>query len=143
MIKAVLDTNVLLIALPKTSPYRPIFDALLEGVFQLPVSTSIIQEYTEIIEQKTTSQIASNVAKLLEKLGNVHYTEVHFKWRLIEVDPDDNKFVDCAIAAQANCIVTDDKHFNVLKDIDFPDVTVVTPKQFLKTLQEITDAQKG
>jgi predicted nucleic acid-binding protein len=44
---------------------------------------------------------------------------------LIKVDVDDNKFVDCAIAANSNAIVTEDKHFNTLKDIPFPVVQVI------------------
>ena len=38
----------------------------------------------------------------------------HYTFALIEADKDDNKFVDCAIAANAKCIVTED----VLKHID-------------------------
>lgn len=54
---------------------------------------------------------------------------------LIIADPDDNKFVDCAIAANARFIVTEDHHFNVLKDITFPSVAVVSIDDFLKDIQ--------
>jgi len=53
-----------------------------------------------------------------------------FHWNLITVDPDDNKFVDCAIAGQAKFIVTEDKHFQILKQVDFPKVEVITVVQF-------------
>ena len=46
--KIVLDTNIILIALPVRSPYRIIFDSLLAGKFDLFLSTSILNEYTEI-----------------------------------------------------------------------------------------------
>ena len=49
----------------------------------------------------------------------------YYKWNLITADPDDNKFVDCALNAGADCIVTNDRHFNVLKDINFPKVNVI------------------
>lgn len=49
----------------------------------------------------------------------------HFSFCLITVDADDNKFVDCAIVANAHFIVTEDKHFNVLKNIEFPHVDVI------------------
>lgn len=71
----VLDTNVLLIALPKTSPYRPIFDALREGTLSLAVSNEI-----------------------LLNLPTLKLINVYFKWQLITTDPDDNKFTDTAIA---------------------------------------------
>lgn len=50
---------------------------------------------------------------------------VNFVWSLIEADPDDNKFVDCAIAGQADYIVTHDKHFRILDEIPFPKVKTI------------------
>ena len=49
----------------------------------------------------------------------------HYSFGLMEADKDDNKFVDCAIAANAKCIVTEDNHFNILKTIPFPKVEVI------------------
>ncbi len=59
--------------------------------------------------------------------------DIHFG--LIETDPDDNKFVDCAVAADAENIVTNDSHFNILKQIDWPKITVITIKEFYETLK--------
>ena len=53
---------------------------------------------------------------------------------MIRLDPDDDKFVDYAIASNADFIVTHDKHFNVLKDIDFPKVQTVNLTQFQQML---------
>ena len=83
--KIVLDTNVLLISLPTKSKYRPIFDYLINGKFELAISNEIISEYMEIIQQKTN-----------------------------------------------------DKHFNILKDIQFPKVNIISIDDFLK---EITNAK--
>jgi predicted nucleic acid-binding protein len=60
-VKVVVDTNVLLMSIPKISKYRPIFDGLLKGKFNLAISESILQEYIEIIGRKTTGQIAQNL----------------------------------------------------------------------------------
>ena len=54
----------------------------------------------------------------------------HFSFGLITTDADDNKFVDCAIVANAHFIVTEDKHFNVLKNIEFPHVDVIGIDEF-------------
>ena len=56
-------------------------------------------------------------------------------WNLIADDPDDNKFVECALNAGADYIVTNDKHFNVLKNVDFPMVKVVDIMEFRKMLE--------
>lgn len=63
--------------------------------------------------------------ELLDNLSNVEYITQYFKWRLIETDPDDNKFVDCAIAANAEYLATEDNHFQVLKKISFPKIQVI------------------
>jgi uncharacterized protein len=64
------------------------------------------------------------------EFSNLELVTNYYAWQLIVVDPDDNKFVDCAIACNARCIVSDDKHFKVLKDIPFPKVEVLKPKAF-------------
>ena len=90
--KIVLDTNVLLVSLLKSSKYRPIFDSLLTRKFELIITHDIFQEYIEIIDQRTNSRIAKNVGELLLSLENVEQIEVYYKWLLIDKDPDDNKF---------------------------------------------------
>lgn len=54
---------------------------------------------------------------------------------LIQADPDDNKFVDCAFAANATYIVSNDRHFDVLSKIDFPKIQVLKLIEFLQTLK--------
>ncbi len=58
----------------------------------------------------------------------------YFRFNLIETDKDDNKFVDCAIAANASFIVSEDSHFRILKDIPFPQVNVIRLSQFMHLL---------
>lgn len=131
----VLDTNVFLMSLPKTSEYRLIFDALLQGKFNLLITEEIFHEYKEIIGRKTTTEIARNISELLSQLNNVKVISAYYKWGLITEDYDDNKFVDCAIAGNASFIVTNDKHFSVLKNINFPNVDILSAKDFLKELE--------
>ena len=54
--------------------------------------------------------------------------------KLLSTDLDDNKFVDCAIAADAEYIVTNDKHFNPLRDIQWPKVEIIKIAEFVKQL---------
>jgi len=130
-LRVVLDTNVLLVSIAKKSKYRPIFDALLDGLFQAVVSNEIISEYVEILERKTNAIIAYNIAEAIIKLPNVDKIEISYRWNLIHADPDDNKFVDCAIAGRVKYVVSNDKHFDVLKNIDFPKVEIITIDDFL------------
>ncbi len=135
MLKILLDTNILLICLATKSKYRPIFDALLRGRFELNISNEILTEYIEILERKTNRIIANNVAELLLSLENVRKIEVYFRWNILTEDRDDNKFVDCAISAGADFIFSNDKHFNALKPVEFPKVNVISADDFLNLLQ--------
>jgi putative PIN family toxin of toxin-antitoxin system len=134
MLIIVLDTNIFLVSIATKSKYRPIFDALIAGKFILAVSNSILSEYTEILERKTNAVIANNVTELLLALKNVVKTDVYYRWNLIKQDADDNKFVDCAIASNAHFIVTNDRHFNELKNVSFPKIEVIDADEFLKEI---------
>ncbi len=71
---------------------------------------------------------------MLLSLSNVKKQEVFYKWSLIEIDKDDNKFVDCAVAGNADYLVSNDKHFNCLRTIEFPALNLVTIDEFIKRL---------
>ncbi|MBK6933395.1 MAG: hypothetical protein IPH12_22005 [Saprospirales bacterium] len=67
-------------------------------------------------------------------LPNVFVQEVWFNFYLIENDPDDNKFSDCALAANANYIVSNDKDFNVLRSTAFPKIGLLKTAEFAAML---------
>ena len=132
--KVVLDTNILLVSIPTRSRYRIIFDSLKNNELTLIISNEILSEYTEIIERKTNAMIANNISEMLLGLKNVHKQDVYYKWGLIEEDKDDNKFVDCAIAGNVDYLVSNDKHFNCLKKIDFPKLNLLSIDEFMDLL---------
>jgi len=134
--RIVLDTNCLLVSVPSKSPYRLVFDALLKNKFNLLLSNDILSEYREIIAQKANARVAENIEELLLALKNVEKTDIFFKWNLIEADKDDNKFSDCAVAGNADYIVTNDKHFQVLKKITFPKINVLSLDEFIEELKK-------
>lgn len=136
MLRIVLDTNALLMALPRKSPYRLIFDAFLRGEIYLLIDNGILNEYVEVIERQSDAVVANNIGDLLANSPYAIRIAVTTKWRLIETDPDDNKFVDCAIAGQADYIVTNDRHFSILQNIRFPPVTVISIEDFADLLNQ-------
>ena len=129
----VIDTNCLLQIISRHSPYRPIWDAFLAGRFTLCVSEEILDEYQEILEQQITMTVAENVVMLILNQENVQLVDPHFRMGIITADPDDNKFVDCAFAAGADYLVSEDSHFRVLLDTPFPQLNLVTLDEFLET----------
>jgi len=111
-----------------------IWTEILAGHISLCVNTEILNEYEEILAKKTTSEIAHNIIEAIARLHTTEFLDVYYHFGLIRTDVDDNKFVDCAIAANAEYIVTNDSHFNVLKQIDWPHVTIITIHEFTKQL---------
>lgn len=133
--KIVLDTNCLISSLSRRGQYYPVWKGLQTGKYVLCVSTEILEEYAEIITQKMSVEVATNVIHLLLESQYVELINPYFRLQLIKDDRDDDKFVDCAFAANATYIVSDDKHYDVLKDIDFPKLLVLKLKEFLGLLQ--------
>ena len=74
--------------------------------------------------------VAIHVIHLLLESEYVELINPYFRLQLIEADHDDDKFVDCAFAANATYIVSDDKHYDVLKEIDFPKLLILKLKEF-------------
>jgi putative PIN family toxin of toxin-antitoxin system len=132
--RIVLDTNVLLRSISRRSEYAIVLDMLYKEVFELYLSNEILLEYEEKITEIFSSETAELLIGAFTLLDNVKKSEVHFHLNLITVDPDDNKFSDCAFSANAHYLVTNDKHFNILKSISFPRIHVVTLEQFKQIL---------
>ncbi len=136
MRRVVLDTNCLLQSLPTRSPYHKIWTDVLDGKICLCVNTEILNEYEEIISIKTNSVIAHNVVEAIARLHTTYFQDVYIHFGLIDVDVDDNKFVDCAVAAGAEYIVSNDSHFSVLKNIEWPKIAVINIREFIHLLTD-------
>ncbi len=133
--KVVLDSNVLLVALGKRSNYRPIWEAFVEGKFKLIVSDDIIYEYQEVLQNHSAPGVADLVIEIFVESIEVIYQQVYYSWNVIKQDPDDNKFFDIAVAANADYLVTNDAHFNEARYLPFPSVKIVTADEFLDILK--------
>ena len=136
--KVVIDTNVLLVAIGRKSKYHWIFELLLAEEFNLLVTNTILLEYHEIISRKIDDFTAEETLKLLLSLPNIELVEVFYNWNLIEKDKDDNAFIDCAVAGNADFLITEDAHFNILKNIDFPKVAVLNVQTFKQEIENRT-----
>ena len=132
--RIVLDTNCLIASLSKKGNYFLVWQGLHQGKYTLCVSNEILEEYEEILSQKTNAIIASNVIQVIINSPFVEFINTYFHFHLIEQDKDDNKFVDCAIAANAKYIVSEDAHFKQLKNIPFPIVNVIRLGEFMEQL---------
>ena len=132
--KVVIDTNCLLASIPQKSDHHWLYLAFRSERFIWHISNEIMREYEEMISFYFSDTAAYNVLCRLDVSPNVVYAEPYFNWQLIERDPDDNKFADLAIAAQVDYLVTNDRHFDVLKEYDYLPLQCVTLDQFKEIL---------
>ena len=86
MLRVVLDTNVLLVAIPLGSRLRWIYDAFLAEKFMLCVTTEILAEYAEIIGQRSNALIGEDVLSALVVLPQVALITPHYRFNLLR-DP--------------------------------------------------------
>lgn len=136
--RVVIDTNCLLVSISRKSKYNWLFQAILDKKFELCITNEILSEYEEVIDRYFTKETVEPLYEILTTANNVKKVEISFKLQLIYNDPDDNKFVDCAFASNANYIVTNDAHYDILKLVDFPRFNIVTIEKF-KEILKITD----
>jgi uncharacterized protein len=96
----------------------------------LIVSNEIIEEYEEKLAWFYSEYFAEIVLEEILNLPQTEQNEAYFKWQLITEDPDDNKYVDIAVASNADYIISNDRHFRVLQKLLFPKIEVVTLDEF-------------
>ena len=128
--RVVIDTNVFVSSLSSKSKFHWVIKLLIEGQFQLCVSAEIFLEYEEKLKEKYSQGVANSFLNSLKELPNVVYIESFYHWNLIQKDPDDNKFADCSVASNAHYLVSNDRHFAVLKQNQFPPINIITLEEF-------------
>lgn len=125
MARLVLDTNSLLQCISRRSRYHDLWISFLDGRNVLCVTTEILNEYAEILEQKSSAKFAELALDVIANNPYTLFVTPYFHFNLIVADPEDDKFVDCAVASNAKFVVTEDNHFDVLADIDFPRIEII------------------
>ena len=143
MIRAVLDTNILISALitkKHSAPFQ-LHQAFIAQKFILITSPAILSEAEEVINRKKIvkyHKLSPEQRKaIIEQLLTLCYVTlglVKSKKVIIERDPKDDKFLHAAIEAHADYIVTGDKDLLVLQKVE--GIKIITPREFLEKLNE-------
>lgn len=136
MRRIVIDTNCLLAILPSRSPYHSVWTEFLANKLEICVSNEILTEYEEILSEKTSPSFADSIIQaLLNRKNLVRVTPV-WRFNMVLQDPDDKKFVDCAVCGQAEYLVSNDKHFRMLRDVRFPPIEIITIQEFVEVYRQ-------
>ena len=110
-----------------------IYESFLAGQFTLCVTTEILTEYAEILSRHMGETFCDQTLDTIGAAINTRFVSPTYRFNLLQ-DPDDNKFVDCAITANAACIVSHDRDFLLLQNTEFPKVAVVDTEAFRELL---------
>ena len=111
----VVDTNVMISALARQSPVAPLFRAIANGEIQLALTAAIVLEYEEIAAERGGAAFSARLMHWLSLVStawnSISLVHPSYQFRLIISDPDDNKFADCAITANADFLITNDSDY--------------------------------
>ncbi len=132
----VIDTNVLLVSISSRSKYHWLYQLIIDKKIQVAFTHDILSEYEEQIGLHWHPDVATNLTRSLTELSTAFLITIYYNLQLITAEIDDNKFVDCAFAANADFILTNDSHFNILKTIDFPSIPTLRLDEFHELLKK-------
>lgn len=134
-IKAILDTNVVISGIFwKGAPFQ-ILKAWQEQRFRLAISLPLLDEYHRVLEEMTRKRPSAVLGSILELIGlHSEMVEPVSFARTICSDPEDDKFLEAAVAANADYVVTGDAALLSLKN--HQRIQILRPAQFLKLLSE-------
>jgi len=115
-------------------PYGVLLDSYGAGKISLAVSSRILLEYEEILTAKAGEHHWRKLLLFIRTVARRHRNLITidpwFEFRVIGQDPDDNAFTDCAIAAHADYVITEDRHFAPLANAGYKPQPV-TPDEFI------------
>ncbi len=141
MIKVVIDTNVFISSFFGGNP-RKIINLWKEGKIYWCLSNEIIDEYIAVLRRMGLQHEKEfhELLKIFAEGNNIIFTADTPQLEIIEDDPDDNKFIECAVELEAQYIISGDKHLKGLKK--YLNILIVSPSDFWnemdKNLNHIT-----
>lgn len=130
MLKIVIDTNVFVSSFFGGTP-RKIIDYWKNGEITLCLSQDIIEEYLEVLNRLGLKDKKGlwQLTELFAEGYNSIFTSKISDLQVVEDDPDDNKFIECAVALDSKIIISGDKHLKEIKK--YVDIEIMSPRGFV------------
>lgn len=134
--KVVIDTNVFVSSFFGGNP-RKIIDLWKDGKLVLCLSGVILDEYVGVLRRiglKDGHEI-NELLSFFSRGFNILFTTKTPKIRIVREDPDDDKFIECAVALKADAVITGDRKILALKD--YMGIRILTPKGFVEEAENM------
>ena len=136
--KVVLETNVLISGIYFSGPPGTILQAWRSGKFQLAVSIEILEEYLNVAERLANRYAGVEYVGILGLIvQNAELVQAADLPKPVSEDPDDDKFLACALASNTRIIVSGDS--DLLRVSGYADIRVITPKRFISEFLDQSD----
>ncbi len=129
MNRVVIDTNVFISSFFGGIPRR-IVDLWKDGKITLCLSQEIVEEYIEVLRRLgTADDEIRRITSLFSENFHSLFTANTPRLEIVKNDPDDNKFIECAVALDCKLIVSGDKHLKSIKK--YIDIEILSPREFI------------
>ena len=128
--RIILDTNVFISGIFFTGPPSQILRAWVNSRFQVVISDHILSEYKRVAESLSSKYPSIDINPIIE-LFTVHceFVDTHGINISVCEDPDDDKFIECAVASKCKIIISGDRH--LLKLNGYNEINILRPRQFV------------
>jgi len=133
--KVVIDTNIFVSSFFGGKP-RKIIDLWKNEKITLCLSNAILDEYIDVLRRiglKDEYEL-EELLSLFSRGFNILFITKTPKIHIIENDPDDDKFIECAVALKADAVITGDRE--VLAVREYMGIKILTPQRFLEHCRE-------
>ena len=128
--RVVIDTNILISAIGWDAKPEECLEMVFDGKIQAFATQPMIDELSEVLEYDKFDFSGKEKQKFLEiTVSEFQFTDPEASVEAVE-DPDDNKFLECAISASADYIISGDSDLLELKE--YQNITITTPERFLE-----------
>jgi putative PIN family toxin of toxin-antitoxin system len=131
--RVVLDTNILISAIVFGGLPRKILEMVIVGSVNCSLSFAILDELRDVLQRSKFGFSPQQAATVIDELQDIcEILNPPRRIRTIKADPDDNRILECAVEAQAMCIISGDNH--LLELGKYRQIHIYSPADFLATL---------
>ncbi len=128
--RVVIDTNVFISGVFFSGPPPHILKVWRDGKVRLAVSAEILDEYQRAAQVLAEQHPQANLDPILDLLTvEADFVSAPPLPEDVCEDPEDDKFLACAVAAKAKIVISGDKH--LLRASGYRDIVVMRPREFV------------
>jgi putative PIN family toxin of toxin-antitoxin system len=133
LLRLVIDTNVLISSFFGGNP-KEVMDLWSRGSALICLTQEVLEEYLRVMARLPIApQTKRRLVAILQEKRNIEMVIASKHYAVIREDPEDDKFIDCAVEAKADYIISGDEH--LLRVKSYRGIPICSPKEFLQRIQ--------